>query len=502
MFDCKAAPCLDSQSVLRAVGAAPIENGRNGYPIDNEMLKFHNTLSGKVEEFRPLVEGEARLYFCGPTVYDYAHIGNFRSMIFADILRRTLEFKGYRVKHVMNITDVEDRIIAFAQRDGVTIDDYTAKYIDALWEDFDALGCVRPTVVPRATRHINEMVEIIQRLEERGHAYRSDGSIYYRISSFPEYGKLSKINFAGNIAGASERIDTDRYEKEDARDFALWKEPKDERETAWDTPIGRGRPGWHIECSAMSMKYLGETFDIHAGGIDLVFPHHENEIAQSEGATGRQFVRYWLHAEHLKVDGETMSKSKGNFYTFRDLVARGFKPAAIRYLLLSVPYRKQLNFTLEDLRAKERTVESLRDFHARVRQAHTEPGSNPEVRGALRRAAEEFEAGLDDDLNTSRALAAVHVLTTEVNTAFNCERLREDDRRDLMALLKRFDSVLNIFGDAPPELLDEEVQKLIDERQEARRRRDWARADQIRDELAARGILLEDTRDGVRWKRR
>lgn len=466
------------------------------------MLKFHNTLSGRLEEFRPLREGEVGFYFCGPTVYDYAHIGNFRSMIFADTLRRYLKFKGYRVTHVMNFTDVEDRIIARSQERGITIDEYTAQYIEALWEDFDALGCERPDVVPRATRHIPEMVALIKRLLERGHAYKSDGSIYYRISSFPEYGKLSKINFAGNIVGGSERVDSDRYDKEDARDFALWKAPKTPDEPAWDTEIGRGRPGWHIECSAMSMKYLGETFDIHAGGIDLVFPHHENEIAQSEGATGKQFVRYWLHAEHLKVEGETMSKSRGNYYTFRDLRAQGYKPEGIRYLLLSVPYRKQLNFTFDALRAAEKTVESLRDFHLRLAEARTEPGSNGEVRAAAARAAEEFEAGMDDDLNTSVALAAIHTLTHEINPVLVCGALREDDKRDLLNLVARFDSVLNIFGKPEREMLDSEIQALIDERQEARRRRDWARADEIRDYLAERGIILEDTREGVRWKRR
>src|SRR5437763_45241 len=345
------------------------------------------------------------------------------------------------------------------------------------------------------------MVSLIERLEERGHAYLSDDSIYYRISSFPEYGKLSKINFAGNIAGGSERIDTDRYEKEDARDFALWKGAGPD-EQAWDTPLGRGRPGWHIECSASSMKYLGETFDIHAGGIDLVFPHHENEIAQSEGATGKQFARYWLHAEHLKVEGESMSKTRGNYFTFRDLRGRGFDPVAIRYLLLSVPYRKQLNFTFEGLRGAEKTVESLRDFLARLRTTRAESGSNPELRSIAARALEEFEAGMDDDLNTSVALAAVHDLKREVNTAIDNHALRADDQRDILALINRFNSVLNVFGDGQEELLDAEIQSLIDERQQARHRRDFARADEIRDQLAARGITLEDTRDGVRWKRR
>jgi len=466
------------------------------------MLKFRNTLSGRVEEFRPLREGEVGFYYCGPTVWNYGHIGNFRSAIAADIVVRYLRFKGYKVKHVMNITDVEDRIIAESQKAGLTIDEYTAKYIGALWEDFDALGCERPDVVPRATRHIPEMVTLIEKLLASDHAYRSDDSIYYRIASFPEYGKLSKINFAGNIAGASERVDTDKYEKEDARDFALWKDPSSETEPAWDTSIGRGRPGWHIECSAMSMKYLGETFDIHAGGIDLVFPHHENEIAQSEGATGKEFVRYWVHFEHLKVDGETMSKSKGNYYTFRDVTAKGFSAAAVRYFLLSVPHNKQLNFTFDALAGAERTVASLRDFRARLSEAKTEPGRNEQLSETAAHALEEFEAGMDDDFNTSIALAAIHNLSREVNTALARKKVKAENQLELLALIDRFDSVLNIFGKQEREMLDSEIQALIDERQEARRRRDFARGDEIRDELASRGIILEDTKDGVRWKRR
>ena len=466
------------------------------------MLKFHNTLSGKIEEFQPIRQGEVRFYYCGPTVWDYGHVGNFRSALAADIVRRYLEFKGYKVTHVMNITDVEDRIIAKSQEAGLSIDDYTEKYIEALWEDSDALGFKRPDIVPRATRHIPEMVDLIEKLLAKDHAYKSDGSIYYRISSFPEYGKLSKINFAGNIVGGSERIDTDKYEKEDARDFALWKEPANETEPSWDSAVGRGRPGWHIECSAMSMKYLGETFDIHAGGIDLVFPHHENEIAQSEGATGKQFVNYWLHFEHLKVEGETMSKSKGNYYTLRDLTAKGHSPRGIRYFLLSVPFSKQLNLTFDALRGAEKTVESLRDFHARLSEARTEPGLNASLHQATERALKEFEEGMDDNLNTSVALAAIHNLTRDVNTALTRKKLGADNQRELLELFGRFDLVLNIFGEDPVESLDNEIQSLIDERQEARRRRDFGRADELRDVLVQRGIVLEDTKDGVRWKRR
>lgn len=479
------------------------------------MLKFHNTLSGKLEGFKPLEDGKVRLYFCGPTVYDYAHIGNFRSIgIFADVLVRTLRFKGYDVTHVMNITDVEDKIIRRAKEENLPIDVYTAKYIEALWQDFDALGCVRPTVVPRATHYIDEMVEIIERLIEKGHAYESDGSIYYRVASFPEYGKLSKINFAGNIAGASERVDADSYDKEDARDFALWKAVTDPAEVAWETHLGRGRPGWHIECSAMSIKNLGETFDIHAGGIDLVFPHHENEIAQSEGATGREFARYWLHAAHLKVEGETMSKSRGNFYTFRDLIELGYKPVAIRYLLMSVPYNKPLNFTFDALKAAEKSVTSLRDFRSRLIESSNRvddknrdeganvEGGNVDLHPLATKALRDFEAGLSDDLNTAVALAAVHDLARETNKLLADDCLPSLDRRAIINALDRMDTVLNIFGSDTKEMLDAEIQTLIDERQEARRRRDFKRADDIRDTLDAQGIVLEDTRNGVRWKRK
>ncbi len=479
------------------------------------MLKFNNTLSGKLEDFTPLDETNVRLYFCGPTVYDYAHIGNFRSMIFTDILVRTLRFAGYNVTHAMNITDVEDKIIRRAADANLPIDDYTAKYIEALWQDFDALGCARPTIVPRATHYIDEMVRLIQILMERGHAYESEGSIYYRVASFPDYGKLSKINFAGNIAGASERVDADTDAKEDTRDFALWKAVEDTGEFAWETAIGRGRPGWHIECSAMSMKNLGETFDIHAGGVDLIFPHHENEIAQSEGATGKPFARYWLHAAHLKVEGETMSKSRGNFYTFRDLIEQGFKAEAIRYLLLSVPYNKPLNFTFDALRAAEKAVTSLRDFRRRLLESAGDEaaretaeqgagveGGASEMPSFAGKAIRDFDAGISDDLNTSVALAAVHELARETNRLLAEDCIAPLDRRAIIKVLDRMDTVLNIFSDDEREMLDSEIQTLIDQRQEARRRRDFRKSDEIRDQLLAQGIILEDTRNGVRWKRK
>ena len=466
------------------------------------MLRFFNTLTRQVETFEPLERGKVRMYICGPTVWNFAHIGNFRTFIFGDILRRYLKYKGYKVTHVFNLTDIDDRIINEAAKKGVTIDKFTAPYIQYFWEDFDALGMERPEVTPRATEHIPEMIDVISKLIENGRAYESDGSIYYRIAAFPEYGKLSKINFSGNITGGSERIDTDKYDKEDARDFALWKLVGEDEEPGWDAPFGRGRPGWHIECSAMSMKYLGETFDLHAGGQDLQFPHHENEIAQSEGATGKLFAKYWIHSEFLKIDDVTMSKSKGNFFTFRDLREQGYSPLAIRYLLLSVPTRKQLNFTFEGLQAAESTVERLRNFRQAVKEAKCEPGFNPFVEKTISKALADFEAAMDDDFNTAAALAAIHDLVREVNSLIAAEMFLEDERKAVLNAIKRFDSVFGIFGEEGSDLLDADIEVLMEERQEARRNRNFPRSDEIRNELAAKGIILEDTPQGVRWKRR
>ena len=466
------------------------------------MLSFFNTLSRQVEEFHPLEGNKVRLYMCGPTVWNFAHIGNFRTFIFGDVLRRYLKHKGYELTHVFNLTDVDDRIINESAKQNINIDQFTAPYIQYFWEDFDALGNERPEITPRATHHIPEMVKIISKLLENGHAYESDGSIYYRISAFPDYGKLSKINFSGNIAGGSERVDTDKYEKEDARDFALWKLVGADEQPGWDAPIGRGRPGWHIECSAMSMKYLGETFDIHAGGMDLQFPHHENEIAQSEGATGKLFAKYWLHSEFLKIEDVTMSKSKGNFFTFRDLRDQGYSPLAIRYLLLSVPYRKQLNFTFEGLQGAESTIERLQNFRRLVRDAKTEAGSDATVVALVDGALNEFEASMDDDFNTANALAAMHNLVREINTVLSNDGLKADDRTAVLAAIEKFDSVLGIFGEEKEEMLDADIDALIAERQTARQQRNFKRSDEIRDLLAEKGIILEDTKDGVRWKRK
>lgn len=466
------------------------------------MLRFHNNLTGKTEEFQPLEENRVRMYVCGPTVWNFAHIGNFRSFVFGDILRRYLKYKGYKVLHVMNLTDVDDRIINEAAKQNITIDEMTAPFIKAFWEDVDTLRIERPEVAPRATEHIPEMISIIQTLLDKGKAYESNGSIYYRIAAFPEYGKLSKINFSGNIVGGSERIDTDKYEKEDARDFALWKFVGKDEHPGWDAPFGRGRPGWHIECSAMAMKYLGETFDIHAGGIDLQFPHHENEIAQSEGATGKPFARFWLHGEFLRIDNEKMSKSLGNEYTLRDILARGFKPLAIRYLLFSVPYDKQLNFTFEGLKGAENTIERLQDFRRRLKEAHLMEGLNTQLSRQVNDYLADFETAMDDNLNTSVALAALHNLVREVNTALASETIRSENRTEILQVIEKIDSVFAIFGEEKEELLDAEIEQLIEERQEARRNRNFGRADEIRALLAEKGIILEDTKEGVRWKRK
>jgi cysteinyl-tRNA synthetase len=475
-------------------------------------IRFHNTLSGKTEPFVPQKPSEVRMYTCGPTVYDYAHIGNYRTFVFQDILRRFLKLRGFKLNHVMNLTDVDDRIIANAAAAGVSLRDYTQKYVQAFFDDCKTLGMEAPEQWIRATDHIEDMVKLIQRLQEKTFTYSSEGSIYYRISKFPEYGKLSKIDVSGIQAGA--RVDVDRYEKESARDFALWKAPKP-GEHFWETSIGKGRPGWHIECSAMAMKYLGETLDIHTGGIDLAFPHHENEIAQSEAATGKPFVRYWLHAEHLLVEGEKMSKSLGNFYTLRDLYAKGYKPSALRFALASVPYRKQLNFTFDGLQQAASSVERLRNFAARLARERFPLGTQKDMAERVAAAAEEFDAGLSDDLNTARALAAAFDLLREANIAMDKGDFRQADVASVQGFLATFDRIFSVMEDTDAEKLraigfggdggpdDAEIEKLVAERQAARQRRDFAASDRIRKKLADRGIIIEDMKDGsVRWKRK
>jgi cysteinyl-tRNA synthetase len=461
------------------------------------MLRLHNTLTNAKEEFQPLEEGVVRLYTCGPTVYDYAHIGNFRTFVFQDFLRRYLRYRGFRVIHVMNITDVDDRIIQNSREQGVKLKDYTAKYTEAFLEDSKTLRIEPPDIMPRATDHIPEMVSLIKHLREKGYTYEKDGSVYFSISRFPGYGRLSKADFSGIQDGA--RVDTDKYDKENARDFVLWKARK-EGEDYWETEIGPGRPGWHIECSAMSMKYLGETFDIHCGGIDLVFPHHENEIAQSEAATGRPFVRYWIHPEFLIVEGEKMSKSLGNFFTLRDLLAQGHSPEAIRYLLLSAHYRKQLNFTADGLRQAQAAIQRLHDFSLRMKELAGGFQSGADLAEEVGKARQDFVEALDDDLNTSAALAVVFDFVRSSYQRADQNGLSAGGASSALDFLKEADAMFGVLKQQSG-MLDEEIAKQIQERQAARARRDFKEADRIREWLLACGIQLEDTREGVRWKK-
>jgi cysteinyl-tRNA synthetase len=476
-------------------------------------IQLHNTLGGKIEPFIPQNSGEVRIYSCGPTVYDFAHIGNFRTFVFQDILRRFLRSRGFKITQVMNLTDVDDRIIANAAAASVGIREYTEKFAQAFFDDCRTLSIEQPEHWTRATDNIDSMVQLIERLREKSYTYDSEGSIYYRIAKFPDYGKLSNIDVSGIQAGA--RVDVDRYEKESARDFALWKAPK-AGEHFWETSVGRGRPGWHIECSAMAMKYLGETLDIHTGGIDLAFPHHENEIAQSEAATGKRFVKYWLHAEHLLVEGEKMSKSLGNFFTLRDLFAKGYKPSALRFALASVPYRRQLNFTFDGLQQAASSVERLRNFADRLAQGKFPAGTQKTMADRIADAAEEFDAGLSDDLNTARALGAVFEFVREANIAMDKSEFGQGAVPAAQKLLQTFDQIFSVLENNDAQKLqalgygqksgtsdDAEIEKLVAERQAARQSRDFAASDCIRKTLAERGIILEDSRDGsVRWKRK
>jgi len=458
---------------------------------------IYNTLSGRIEEFKPLEEGVVKLYTCGPTVYDYAHIGNFRSYVAEDLLKRFLKFLGYRVIHVMNITDVDDKTIAGARAEGISLKGFTAKYEKAFFEDIETLRLDKADYYPKATEHVEDMIKIIQGLLEKGYAYEKEGSIYFRISSFPEYGKLSKIKKEELKAGI--RIDADEYEKEDVRDFALWKAKKP-GEPSWPAPFGEGRPGWHIECSAMSMKYLGPTIDIHAGGVDNIFPHHENEIAQSEAYTGKQFVRYWFHVQHLIVNGEKMSKSKGNFYTLRDLLSMGFSPRAIRYLLLTTHYRKVLNFTFDALYQATASLKRITDFLFELETRNFSDGQTEEARNMIEKTKKDFTAALLDDLNISGAIAAIFEMIHWGNKAMEGEKLKKKDAEQIKLLFYDLDRVLAILPEKIIEELPDEIMELIKKREEARKNRDFATADAIRDELFKRGIILEDTKEGTRWK--
>jgi len=490
-------------------------------------LRLFNTLSGQMDEIVPADGKALRMYACGPTVYDYGHIGNFRTFLQIDILRRFLILTGTPVLHVMNITDVDDKIIRNATAAGLPIGEYTAVYVQAFLEDLEALRIQRPEKLARATEHIDRMVELIQKLAATGAAYQTEeGSWYFRLASFPEYGKLSKKDLSGMEDGA--RVDVDEYEKDSARDFALWKAAKP-GETSWDTAIGRGRPGWHIECSAMAMEYLGESFDLHAGGEDLMFPHHENEIAQSESVTHKPFARHWMHVRFLLVDGRKMSKSEGNFYTLRDLLLKGYKASAIRLALVSVPYRHQLNFTFDGLIEATNAIERLRTFYQRLVKASLAPGSNPMLQAAAEKAQAEYLAALSNDLNTAEARAPIFDLVRTANTAIDKGELLAGDRDAILAVLTSFDAVFDVIEDrdaeptraalewaektgrmenVAPELLarqgltDEAIDALVAERTLAKKQRNFARADQIRNELLEKGVVIEDSKDGVRWKRK
>lgn len=462
------------------------------------VLKLFNTLTRKKETFKPIDKNLVKIYTCGPTVYDYAHIGNFRAYICQDILKRYLKYRGFKVKHIMNITDVDDKTINGAMKQGISLKDYTTKYENAFFEDMQTLNIDKAEKFPRATEHIKEMVDIIKILLKKKIAYKSnDKSIYYDISKFKNYGKLSKTKIKGLKSGA--RVKTDNYDKEEAQDFALWKSySKADGDVYWETSIGKGRPGWHIECSAMSMKYLSENFDIHAGGIDLVFPHHENEIAQSEPATGKKFVNYWVHNEHLLVNEKKMSKSLGNFFTLRDLLNKGYNSKAIRFLLLSVNYRQQLNFTEEGIIASQNSISRINDFILKLKSIR-KGKDNPSIPKLIKKAYVEFEKVMDDDLNISNALAVIFEFMKKINIFIMEEKVSKKNSEEIIKLMFDFNKILGIL-DRHEVTLSQEIKKLIQKREEARAKKDYKKADEIRNILKNKGIILEDTKEGVRWK--
>ncbi len=463
------------------------------------MLKLYNTLTRKKEVFEPLEKGKVKFYACGPTVYDYPHIGNFRSFFLADLIYRYLTYKGYEVKFVMNITDIDDKTIKRSGEEGVTLKEFTERYTKIFFEGLEALNIKRATVYPRATETVPQMIELIKKLMEKGYAYERKDAVYYDISKFKDYGKLSKIKLEDIKAGA--RVNVDEYDKEHPADFALWKKstPEEiERGIYFDSPWGKGRPGWHIECSTMSMHYLGETIDIHSGGVDLIFPHHENEIAQSEAATGKPFVRYWVHGEHLLVNGEKMSKSKGNFYTLKDLMDMGYEPLALRLLFLKAHYRTQMNFTLEELKKAEETLKGLWDFVDRIREWKGGE-DNPEVKSLIEKAVKKFEEYMDDDLNTPGALASVFEFVHEVNKLMNENRLSKENAEEIYRTMLNFDKVFGILK-IKKKSLPEWAKKLIEEREKLRKEKRYEEADKIREELKKKGIIIEDTPHGPRWR--
>jgi cysteinyl-tRNA synthetase len=463
-------------------------------------IRFFNTLTRQKEPFVPIDSGRVRMYTCGPTVYDYAHIGNFRAFVFEDLLKRWLEYREFKVTHVMNLTDVDDKTIKGSRAQGIPLKQYTDFYAKAFFEDAKTLNIEPATVYPRATEHIPEMVALIKALIAKGFAYRGgDGSIYFAISKFPDYGKLSKTQVHELKAGA--RVNVDEYSKEEAQDFALWKAwTPDDGDVYWNTELGRGRPGWHIECSAMSMESLGETFDIHCGGVDNMFPHHENEIAQSEAATGKPFVHVWLHNEHLLVEGRRMAKSLGNFYTLRDLLAKGYEPMAIRYLLLSTHYRQQFNFTFEGLEAAKGAIERLTNVKRRLQDAD---GSERGGKAAelVTHAEQCFGDAMDDDLNVSVALASLFDFVRDLNNLLDANVVTKQETERAVDFLSGVDRVLGVVGSVKKEeLLPKEAMGLIAKREEARKAKDWKTADALRQQLKTMGIMIEDTAQGVRWR--
>jgi len=466
-----------------------------------ENIHFFNTLSRKKEKFIPIEKGKVKMYTCGPTVYDYAHIGNFRSFLFEDILRRWLEYRGFQVTQVMNLTDVDDRTIAASKKEGIPLKEHTGKYVKAFFEDLDTLHVQRASIYPRATEHIPEMVALIKKLMEKGYGYvGEDGSIYYKIAKFKNYGQLSKFKVAELKVGA--RVKVDEYDKEQAQDFALWKAwDEGDGDVFWETEIGKGRPGWHIECSAMSMKYLGETLDIHTGGVDNMFPHHENEIAQSEAATGKKFVNYWMHCEHLMVEGKRMGKRFGNYYTVQDLTKKlKHDPRAVRYLLISTHYRQQFNFTFAGLEAAKNVVDRLVNFMYRLLDADGKD-CGEETQLLMMQVNKSFGEAMDDDLNIGIALAALFDFVRDINNLIDVGKLSRRKANEVYAMMLGFDKVLGVIGDVrKEEKLPKEAEELIRRREEARKAKDWKTADQIRLQLQAMGITIQDTPQGIKWR--
>lgn len=464
-------------------------------------MKIFNTMSRKTEDFVPLVKGRVSMYTCGPTVYDYAHVGNFRAYVFEDILRRTLKFAGFDVVQVMNLTDVDDKTIKGARREGISLDEYTGKYVNAFFEDLKVLNIEPAEHYPAATKHILEMTGLIETLLKKGYAYKSvDGSVYFSVAKFPAYGRLAHLDMDGLRPGA--RVVQDEYNKENFGDFALWKAwDQDDGDVAWESPWGRGRPGWHIECSAMSMKYLGPSMDIHTGGVDNMFPHHENEIAQSECATGESFVKYWMHCEHLRVDGQKMSKSLGNFHTLRDLLNRGYTGREIRYVLLSAHYRQMLNFTFSGLDSARASLSRLDEFAGRVKGVAGDASGNTDAPDWAKAGISAFGEAIEDDLNTPQALSALFQMVHDGNRAIDDGLLTPAQAAGTIALLARMDTVLGCLEKAEDEPPDD-IMELLDRRAEARKTKSWAESDRIRNILSERGWEVKDTAEGQKIRKK